>query len=328
MASGVMIFAEQREGKFRKIAFELLNIGKQLKDQVGGPLSAVVVGKGVEGLARDLGKFGAEKVYLVDGDLFANYSSEGYAAAVAAAAKKADPAILLTGASTMGKDLSPRVCAKLATGLSSDCTKLEVQAGKLIATRPVYSGKCYVKTQVPNTTPQMAAVRPNAYAAAAAGGGSAEVVKVDPGIGPDSLRAKVKEVVKSAAGKVDLTEANVIVSGGRGIKAAENFKILNELADVIGATVGASRAAVDSGYATQDMQVGQTGKVVNPNLYIACGISGAIQHLAGMRTSKVIVAVNKDSDAPIFQKADYGIVDDLFKVVPIMTEEFKKLLAE
>jgi len=328
MASGVMIFAEQREGKFRKIAFELLNIGKQLAGQIGGPLSAVVVGKGVEGLAASLGKFGAEKIFVVDGDLFANYSSEGYAAAVAAAVKQADPAILLTGSSTMGKDLSPRVCAKLATGLSSDCTKLEVQNGKLIAMRPVYSGKCYVKTQVPGTFPQMAAVRPNAYAVAAEGGGSGQVVKVDPGIGPDSLRAKIKEVIKSAAGKVDLTEANVIVSGGRGMKAAENFKILAELADVVGATVGASRAAVDSGYATLDMQVGQTGKVVNPNLYIACGISGAIQHLAGMRTSKVIVAVNKDADAPIFQKADYGIVDDLFKVVPIMTQEFKKLLAE
>jgi len=328
MASGVMIFAEQREGKFRKIAFELLNIGKQLAGQIGGPLSAVVVGKGVEGLAASLGKFGAEKIFVVDGELFANYSSEGYAAAVAAAVKQADPAILLTGSSTMGKDLSPRVCAKLATGLSSDCTKLEVQNGKLIAMRPVYSGKCYVKTQVPGTFPQMAAVRPNAYAAAAEGGGSGQVVKVDPGIGPDSLRAKVKEVVKSAAGKVDLTEANVIVSGGRGMKAAENFKILAELADVVGATVGASRAAVDSGYATLDMQVGQTGKVVNPNLYIACGISGAIQHLAGMRTSKTIVAINKDAEAPIFKLARFGVVGDLYDVVPAFTQALKQRLGK
>lgn len=327
MASGVMVFAEQREGKFRKVAFELLNIGKQLADKLGGPLSAVVVGKGVEGIAKDLGKFGAQKVYLVDGDLFELYSTEGYAEAVAQAVKQASPAVLLTGASAMGKDLTPRVAAKLSTGMATDCTALDVENGKLVITRPIYSGKCYIKLEIVSD-PKVVSVRPNTYPVAGETGGSAELVKVDPGITADKIRAKVKEVVKTAAGKIELTEADRIVSGGRGMKSAENFKILFELADVIKAAVGASRAAVDSGYATQDMQVGQTGKVVNPNLYIACGISGAIQHLAGMRTSKVIVAINKDPEAPIFQKADYGIVDDLFKAVPIMTEEFKKLLSE
>jgi len=324
MASGVLIFAEQREGKFRKVAFELLNIGKQIADKLGGPLSAVVVGKGVGQLASSLGKSGAKKVFAADGDLFALYSSEGYAAAVAAAAKQADAAVVLTGNTSMGKDLTPRVAAKLGVGMATDCTSLEVDGGKLVATRPVYSGKCYIKIELAGT-PQIVSVRPNTYPVAAEAGGSAEIVAVSVSVEP---KAKVKEVVKTSEGKIELTEAEKIVSGGRGIKDKANFKLLEDLAGVIKAAVGASRAAVDSGYATLDMQVGQTGKIVNPTLYMAFGISGAIQHLAGMRTSKIIVAVNKDPEAPIFQKADYGIVDDLFKVVPVMTEEFKKLLKE
>jgi len=327
MSSGVLIFAEQRDGKLRKVAYELLNIGKQIADKLGGPLSAVVVGKGVGGLAASLGKFGAQKVYTVDGDLFSLYSTEGYAAAVVAAVKKADPAVFLTGATAMAKDLTPRVAAKLGVGAASDCTKVEVEGGKLTAIRPIYSGKCYVKVEFAGT-PAIAAIRPNSYPAAAEGGGSAEAVAVDAGISADQIKAKVTSVVKSGEGKIELTEAEKIISGGRGMKDKANFKILEDMAAIIGAAVGASRAAVDSGYAPIEIQVGQTGKVVNPSLYMAFGISGAIQHLAGMRTSKIIVAVNKDSEAPIFQKADYGIVDDLFKVVPIMTEELKKLFAE
>ncbi len=326
MAEGVLIVAEQRDGKLRKISLELLNIGAQLAEKVGGNLGAVLVGSGVSGLAADLGKCGAKDVYVVESDSLGTYSGDGFAAAVEAAAKQADPAILLIGASAQGKDLAPRVAAKLETGLSSDCTALEILDGKLAATRPVYSGKCYAKTLVPEATPAMAAVRPNTFPAADESGGDANVVTVD--AGAIELRAKVKEIVAAAGAKVDLTEANIIVSGGRGMKEKDNFKILEDMADVLGATVGASRAAVDSGYADVAMQVGQTGKVVNPTLYIACGISGAIQHLAGMRTSKVIVAINKDADAPIFQKADFGIVADLFKAVPVMTEELKKLLAE
>jgi len=327
MASGVLIFAEQREGKFRKVAYELLNIGKQIADKLGGPLSAVVVGKGVKDLAGSLGKSGAQKVYVVDSDFLALYSTEGYASAVVSAVKQADPAVVLTGSTAMGKDLTPRISAKLGAGMATDCTGVEVVNGKLVATRPVYSGKCYIKVEF-TSSPQIASVRPNTYPVAGETGGSAELVNVDPGISADAVKARVKEVVRTGEGKIELTEAERIVSGGRGMKDKANFKILFDLAEVIKAAVGASRAAVDSGYAVPDMQVGQTGKVVNPSLYMAFGISGAIQHLAGMRTSKVIVAVNKDPEAPIFQKADYGIVDDLFKVVPVMTEEFKKLLAE
>ncbi|HUT55283.1 MAG TPA: electron transfer flavoprotein subunit alpha/FixB family protein [bacterium] len=325
MASGVMIVAEHRDGKLRKISLELLGVGKKLAGELGGGLSACVIGKGVEGLAKDLGKFGAEKVFVCDADIFAAYSPDGFAAALAAAAKQADPALILMGASVTGKDLAPRAAAKLGTGLSSDCVDVKVEGGKVICKRPVYSGKCFARTEAVSS-PAMVSVRPNVFPAAAEVNAAGAVVKVDAGV--SSVKAKVKELKVTATGRPELTEAERIVSGGRGMKDKANFKILEDLADAIHAAVGASRAAVDSGYADVSQQVGQTGKVVNPTLYLAFGISGAIQHLAGMRTSKVIVAVNKDADAPIFQKADYGIVDDLFKVVPVMTEELKKMLAE
>jgi electron transfer flavoprotein alpha subunit len=320
-----MIVAEHRDGKLRKISLELLGIGKKLSGELGGGLCACLIGKGVAGLAAELGKFGADKVFVCEGDLLDTYSADGYAAAVAAASKAADPALILLGNSAMGKDLAPRAAAKIGTGLSSDCVEVKVEGGKVACKRPVYSGKCYAKTEAVSS-PAMASIRPNTYPAAAEVGAAGAVVAVDAGV--SAVKAKVKEMAATGAGKIELTEADKIVSGGRGMKDKANFKLLDDLAGVIGAAVGASRAAVDSGYADVSIQVGQTGKVVNPSLYIAMGISGAIQHLAGMRTSKVIVAVNKDADAPIFQKADYGIVDDLFKVAPVMTEEFKKLLAE
>lgn len=325
MASGVLIVAEHRDGKLRKISLELLGLGKKLSGDLGGGLSAVLIGKGVEGLASELGKYGAEKVFVCESDALDSYSPDGYAAAVAAAAKQADPSLILCGASAQGKDLAPRAAAKIGTGLSSDCVDVAVDGGKVVAKRPVYSGKCFAKTEAVSS-PAMCSVRPNVFPVADEAGAAGEVVKVDAGV--SGVKAKVKELVSTSTGRPELTEADRIVSGGRGMKAKENFKILEDLADVLGAAVGASRAAVDSGYADVSNQVGQTGKVVNPTLYLAFGISGAIQHLAGMRTSKVIVAVNKDADAPIFQKADYGIVDDLFKVVPVMTEEMKKMLAE
>jgi electron transfer flavoprotein alpha subunit len=320
-----MIVAEQRDGKLRKISLELLGVGAKLAGDLGGGLSACLIGSGVEGLAAELGKYGAQKVYLCDADLLGNYSPDAYAAAMAAAAKEADPALILCGASAQGKDLAPRAAAKIGTGLASDCVEVAVEDGKVVAKRPVYSGKCFAKTEAASS-PAMCSVRPNVFPAADEAGAAGEVVKIDAGV--SEAKAVVKELASTATGRPELTEAERIVSGGRGMKEKDNFKILEDLADVIGAAVGASRAAVDSGYADVSIQVGQTGKVVNPTLYVAFGISGAIQHLAGMRTSKVIVAVNKDEDAPIFQKADYGIVDDLFKVVPVMTEEFKKLLAE
>jgi electron transfer flavoprotein alpha subunit len=325
MANEVLVLAEQREGSLKKISLELLAVGAELAGKTGADLTALVVGNGVEGLAKSLGEAGAKKVYVAETSDKV-YNTEIYTQATADLIKQAEPAIVLSGATVMGKDLSARVAARLGVGLGTDCTELRIDDGKLVMKRPVYAGKAYIEISA-TSTPAMASVRPNSYAAASQDASkSPEVVKVD--VKEPTPRAVVKEVVKTASDKPDLTEAEIIVSGGRAMKSADNFKILDDLAGVLGATVGASRAAVDSGYAPHSMQVGQTGKVVNPTLYFAVGISGAIQHLAGMRTSKVIVAINKDPDAPIFQKADYGLVEDLYKVVPLLTEELKKLLSE
>ncbi len=325
MANEVLVLAEQRAGNLKKISLELMGIGAELAAKLGADLTAVVIGNGVEGLAKALGAAGAKKVYVGEtGEKY--YNTEIYTQAVSDLIKQTQPSVVLAGATALGRDLTARVAARVGAGLATDCTELRIENGKLVMRRPVYSGKAYIELE--STAPvAIASVRPNTYGPAAQDASrSAEVVKID--VKAVTPRAVVKEIVKTAGDKPDLTEAEIIVSGGRAMKAAENFKILHEMADVIGATVGASRAAVDSGYAPHSMQVGQTGKVVNPKLYFAVGISGAIQHLAGMRTSKVIVAINKDPDAPIFQKADYGIVDDLYTVVPLLTQEFKKLLAE
>jgi electron transfer flavoprotein alpha subunit len=331
MAKGIWVLAEHKEGKLKKITLEMLTKARELASAAGEEVVALLIGSGVEHLAADLGPFGADKVWVCDGPVLKNYSVEGYTKLVCDAVKEGQPAVLLGGATAMGKDLLPRVAARLQTGLASDCIDLRLDGAKLVAVRPMYAGKCIVDTEVPDARPQMMSIRPNVLSVGPQiEGKKAEVIKKDVSVSEAEIRAVVKEVIKGAAETVDLTEASIIVSGGRAMKSAENFKILWDLANVLGpgTTVGASRAAVDSGYADHSMQVGQTGKVVNPNLYIACGISGAIQHLAGMRTSKVIVAINKDPEAPIFQKADYGIVGDLFKIVPLMTEEIKKLKAQ
>jgi len=329
MAKGIWVFAEVKDGNVRKIGFELLSQGKKMAEKLGEELVAVILGSGVEGLTGRLAEY-ADKVYLADNPALAQYTTDAYATVLTNLMKEHQPSIFLCGATVMGKDLSPRVATRLQTGLATDCTALGIgDNGLLVAKRPVYAGKAYIEVVCPVSRPQMASVRPNVLEMLPADGTKkGEVIKVDAKIEAASLRTAVLEVVKAAGAKVDLTEANIIVSGGRGMKGPENFKVLEELAGVLNATVGASRAAVDSGWREHGDQVGQTGKVVTPNLYIACGISGAIQHLAGMGSSKIIVAINKDPDAPIFQKADYGIVEDLFKVVPILTEEFKKLLAE
>lgn len=323
MAKGVMIVAEQRDGALRKISFELAATARKLADQTGDEVSAILLGAGVEGLAAELGKYGVDKVFVGDNAAMEPYVTEAHAAVVAKVVKENDPAILLLGASVQGKDLSARVAAKLATGLATDCTDVKLDGGKLVAIRPMYAGKCFGEI-VSNATPAIASLRPNVFPAVEVAKAAA-VVKVDAAV--EAQKSKVLEVQKDTSGKVDLTEANVIVSGGRGMKGPEGFPILEELAEVLKGTVGASRAAVDAGWRPQKDQVGQTGKVVSPNLYIACGISGAIQHLAGMSSSKCIVAINKDAEAPIFTKADYGVVDDLFKVVPELTAVCKKLVA-
>ena len=325
MAKGVMIVAEQREGALRKISLELASTARKLADQSGDEVSAILLGSGIEKIAVELGKYGVDKVFVGDNAALEPYVTEAHAAVAAKIIKENSPAIVLFGASVQGKDLSARVAAKLATGLATDCTNVKLDGGKLVATRPMYAGKCFGEVVV-NATPQMASLRPNVFPAvekAKAG----TVTKVDATVDAASIKSKVLEVQKDTSGKVDLTEANVIVSGGRGMKGPEGFQILEELAEVLKGTVGASRAAVDAGWRLQKDQVGQTGKVVSPNLYIACGISGAIQHLAGMSSSKCIVAINKDAEAPIFTKADYGVVDDLFKVIPELTGACKKLVA-
>jgi electron transfer flavoprotein alpha subunit len=324
MAKGVWIVAEQRDGAFRKISFELASTARKLADLLGEEVSAVLCGSGIEGIAGQLGKYGVDKVFVADDPALEPYTTDAHAAAVAKVVKENDPAILLLGASTQGKDLSARLVGKLATGLATDCTDVKIADGKLLAIRPMYAGKCFGEV-VFSTFPQMATLRPNVFPMVENAKAGA-VVKFDPALDPGRLKTKVLEVQKDTSGKADLTEANIIVSGGRGMKGPEAYAILEELAAVLGATVGASRAAVDAGWRPQSDQVGQTGKIVSPNLYIACGVSGAIQHLAGMSSSKFIVAINKDAEAPIFTKADYGIVDDLFKVVPEFTKECKKLL--
>jgi electron transfer flavoprotein alpha subunit len=325
MAKGVWIVAEQRYGAYRKISFELASTARKLADQLGEEANAILIGSGIEGIASELGKYGIDKVYVADNAVFEPYTTDAHAAAVAKIVKENDPSILLLGASTQGKDLSARLVGKLATGMATDCVDLQIVDGKLSAKRPMYAGKCYGEVMT-SSFPQMASLRPNVFPAVE-NTKAAEVIKFDAGIDAGQLKTKVLEIQKDTSGKVDLTEANIIVSGGRGMKGPENYVILEELADLLGATVGASRAAVDAGWRPQKDQVGQTGKVVSPNLYIACGISGAIQHLAGMGSSKYIVAINKDPDAPIFARADYGIVDDLFKIIPELTKEVKKLLA-
>jgi electron transfer flavoprotein alpha subunit len=330
MGKDIFVLSERKaaSGDFKKITFELISQAKKFAATLGSKVLVGVLGHNLGNIGETLGEYGADAVYLVDHEALKVYSPEAYASAACQIIKTLQPLIVMGPASAAGKDYIPRVAAKLDIGLAMDCTGLELAGEKLTAIRPVYAGKAIARLEF-TTLPQFATIRPNVLPIdAPQAGRKAQLEKFSAVLSAGDIKAKIKEIIRGASEKVDLTEANIIVSGGRAMKSRENFKLLEELADVIGATVGASRAAVDSGYADHSMQVGQTGKTVNPTLYIACGISGAIQHLAGMRTSKVIVAINKDPDAPIFQKADFGIVGDLFKIVPLLTQEFKKLLAE
>ncbi len=320
MAQGVLVFAEQVDGGFRKIAYEAVSEGKRLADALGEPLIAVVFGSGIEEMAAELGTYGADRILVGDDPALADYTTDAYTNVLFSVVKDNGPKILLLGASTRGKDLAARLAARLDTGLAMDCIALTLDAQTVIATRPIFGGKVLAEVAVEGDPP-MAAIRPNVM----------DIVEAKKDVGVEKVQVeagetstKVLEKKVEAAAKADLTEANMIVSGGRGMGGAD-FGVLEELAEVLGATVGASRSAVDEGWRPHSDQVGQTGKVVSPNLYIACGISGAIQHLAGMGSSKYIVAVNKDPEAPIFKKADYGIVADLFEVVPHITAEVKKL---
>ena len=316
----VLIFVEQRDGKNKKSSFELIGASSA----AGNETHAVIIGDSVSGLANECAQYCANKVHVVQDAVLKNYTGEAYARALTAAIKSISPEIVLASHTPMGRDLLPLVAAQVDGALATDCTSLQFSGAKLLLKRPVYSGKATADVEFCGNGMQMATVRPNAIG----------VPKPDTSKTADAtsvaadfsgLKTKILEVMKGNSARPDVTEASIVVSGGRSLKNAENFKILEDLADSLGAAVGASRAAVDAGYRPHRDQVGQTGKVVSPSLYIACGISGAIQHLAGMRTSKVIVAINTDPQAPIFQIADYAIVGDLFQVVPALTSEVKHL---
>lgn len=326
MGNNVLVFAEQRDGVLKKVVFEMLSAGAKLAAELGGGVEAVLLGSGLDGLPEMLAQYGATKVYVADDPALSPYSSEAYTDTLAALVGQVEPAIMLLGSTAMGKDLAPRLAACLGVGLACDCTALEVDGGQLLATRPIFAGKALARVKLNGKT-QMAAVRPNVLAAQEPDPGAAAAVEPIGAIAT-KVRARVVDIIGAGEGEIDVAEADIIVSGGRGVGGPEGFAPVRQLAKSLGAAVGASRAAVDAGWIDHSHQVGQTGKTVTPNLYIACGISGAIQHLAGMKTSKVIVAVNKDPEAPIFKLANYGIVGDLFEVVPAMEEEFKKVLAE
>jgi len=315
---GTFVIAEHKDGHLKRVTLEILSeLGRQ-----GTKPTVLLLGPGsVASLADELGKHGAAKVVHLESEELKQYSTEGYANAAHAYLSSQSPAVILAGATAQGKDYLARLAAKFNVGIAADCTEIKVAGDKVTARRPIYAGKLS-KTVDFVKTPAVVSVRPNVLAVGAATGSAATAEKVPAQVG--TIRAKVVEVRGSQVKKIELTEADIIISGGRSLKNAENFKILHDAAATIGAAVGASRAAVDAGYAPHDMQVGQTGKTVSPKLYIAAGISGAIQHLAGMRTSKVIVAINKDPEAPIFQRADYGLVGDLFEIMPLLTEELKK----
>jgi len=319
MAQGVLIFAEQVDGSFRKVAYEAVSEGRRLADALGETVTAVVLGSGVTGAAEALAKYGADKILVADDPVLADYTADAYANVLFRVVQDTAPKIFLFGASSQGKDLSPRLATRLGVGLAMDCIGLRLDGAKLIATRTMYGGKVRAEVAL-DGEPQIAALRPNVMdIAEIPKTPDLEKVAVDAG----EVRTKVIEKRLEKSGSVELTEADVVVSGGRGMGGAD-FSLLEELAGLLGGAVGASRSAVDEGWRPHADQVGQTGKVVSPTLYIACGISGAIQHLAGMGASKFIAAVNKDPDAPIFKKADYGIVGDLFDVVPAIIAELKK----
>ena len=338
---GVYVFAQQVDNEISSIAFELLGKAKDLAKDLNTDVTAVLIGSGVKGLADQLAEYGADKVIVVDDPELKDYRTEPYAHALASVINKYKPEIMLVGATAIGRDLGPRVSARVATGLTADCTVLEIgdfplQAvpgqeqlhNQLLMTRPAFGGNTIATIACPYNRPQMATVRAGVMQKIdPIKGAKANVEEFNPGFTPDNKYVEILDIVKSVAETVDIMDAKILVSGGRGVGNPENFKILEDLAEVLGGTVSCSRAVVDSGWKPQDLQVGQTGKTVRPNVYFAIGISGAIQHVAGMEESDIIVAINKDADAPIFDVADYGVVGDLNKIVPKLTEALKAEIA-
>ena len=334
---GVYVFAQQVDNELSGIAFELLGKAKDLAKDLDTDVTAVLIGYEVKNLADELAAYGADKVIVVDDPELKDYRTEPYAHALASVINEYKPDIMLVGATAIGRDLGPRVSARVATGLTADCTVLEIgdfplvarpgqeqKHNQLLMTRPAFGGNTIATIACPDNRPQMATVRPGVMQAIERiEGAKAEVIEYNPGFTPDNKYVEILEVVKSVVDTVDIMDAKILVSGGRGVGSPENFQILKDLAEVLGGEVSCSRAVVDNGWLPRDLQVGQTGKTVRPQVYFAIGISGAIQHVAGMEESDIIIAINKDETAPIFEVADYGIVGDLNKIVPALTEALK-----
>ncbi len=323
---GVWVFAEQRDGALMSTVAELLGEGRKLADKLGVELSAVLLGSGIENLADELGAYGADRVIIADSVLLKDYNTEAYAKVIVDLVHERMPEIMLIGATNIGRDLGPRLSARLYTGLTADCTALDIdpETKGLLQTRPAFGGNVMATIITPNHRPQMSTVRQGVMKRADYRPEHKAIIdRAAFDLEENDIRTKVIETVKSLKQTVNLVEADVIVAGGRGVGSAEGFKLFEELAKVLGGVVGASRAAVEAGYISADHQVGQTGKTVRPRIYVACGISGAIQHLAGMQNSQCIIAINKNADAPIFGVADYGMCGDLYKVIPMLIEELK-----
>ncbi|MCI7130253.1 MAG: electron transfer flavoprotein subunit alpha/FixB family protein [Lachnospiraceae bacterium] len=336
---GVFIYAQQVDNEISSIAFELLGKGKELAADLGTDVTAVLLGSNVKGLCDKLAEYGADKVIVVDDPELETYRTEPYAHALASVINEYKPEIMLVGATAIGRDLGPTVSARVATGLTADCTVLEIgdfplvavpgkedeqKHNQLLMTRPAFGGNTIATIACPDNRPQMATVRPGVMQKIdPIAGAKAEIIEYNPGFTPNNRYVEIQEIVKAVGQVENIMDAKILVSGGRGVGSAENFKMLQDLADALGGMVSCSRAVVENGWLAQDYQVGQTGKTVRPNVYFAIGISGAIQHVAGMEESDIIIAINKDADAPIFDVADYGIVGDLNKIVPALTEAIK-----
>ncbi len=338
---GVFVFAQQVDNKLSGISFELIGEGKRLAEKLDEQVTAVLIGSDVKGLVDELAEYGADRVIVVDDPELKEYRTEPYAHALASVINEYKPEIVLVGATAIGRDLGPTVSARVATGLTADCTLLEIgdfplvalpnqeqKHNQLLMTRPAFGGNTIATIACPDNRPQMATVRPGVMQKLdKVAGKKAEVIEYNPGFVPNNKYVEILEISKAISDIKDIMDAKILVSGGRGVGSAENFKLLDDLAEVLGGQVSCSRAVVDAGWKPKDLQVGQTGKTVRPQVYFAIGISGAIQHVAGMEESDIIVAINKDEDAPIFDVADYGVVGDLNKIVPALTEAIKAELA-
>ena len=319
MAQGVFVITEQRDGAFRKVSYEAVSEGRRLADGLSTEVTAVVLGSGIEGIAGELEKYGPDKILVADDPSLADYTTDAYTNVIAGMVQSVDPALIVIGASSQGKDLVARLAARLGAGLAMDCTAIKLDNGSLTFTRPMFGGKIFADVEIEGGL-QIVAIRPNVMDITEA---SRACTIEKPAVQVGDVKTSVVEKSMDTGDKIELTEADIVVSGGRG--TGGKFDPIEQLAAALGGAVGASRSAVDEGWRPHSDQVGQTGKVVSPGMYVACGISGAIQHLAGMSTSKYIVAINKDPEAPIFSKADLGVVGDLFEVVPAVVEEVKKI---